>query len=76
MSTLSLFVVALAGIVGVAVVAGLGYLVHRRPALRGPLTIALAAALLMVTFYVGLAQVGGQGGEDGTPAARCSRTGR
>ncbi|MDQ1033592.1 hypothetical protein QFZ75_000008 [Streptomyces sp. V3I8] len=50
MSTLTALVVLLLVLVGLLVVGGLGYVVHRRPALIGPLTIAIAAAALLVAM--------------------------
>ncbi|WP_158506800.1 hypothetical protein [Streptomyces collinus] len=42
---LVLCVVLLLAVVGVAVVVGLGYVVHRRPALAAPVGVALTAAV-------------------------------
>jgi hypothetical protein len=59
-STLALLVVLLAVLVGLIVVVGLGYLTHRHPALKGPLIVALTAAGVLVTLFVGVAQAGPQ----------------
>jgi len=55
-TVLVLFVALLLVVVGLAVVAGLGYVVHRRPALAVPVGIALTAASALITAAVGLLQ--------------------
>ncbi|WP_158778949.1 hypothetical protein [Streptomyces cellulosae] len=50
MSTLALLVVLLWVVVGLAVVVGLGYLVFRRPRLKGPVMVSLTAATVLVAF--------------------------
>lgn len=56
MSTLVLLVLLLLVLVGLVVVGGLGYLVHRHPALMGPVTVAVAAAGVLATLVVGVAR--------------------
>ncbi|MCG8971374.1 hypothetical protein [Streptomyces sp. CL12-4] len=55
-------------VVGLAVIGGLGYLVHRRPALKTPVTVMLTATGILAAFVVGVlgitqasAQEGGTG---------------
>ncbi|MFH8500542.1 hypothetical protein [Streptomyces coeruleorubidus] len=56
------FSMMLAVIVALAVVAGLGYLAYRHPALKGPLTVALTAAGVLIALFIGVAQTSAQGG--------------
>ncbi|GAB2463462.1 hypothetical protein [Streptomyces incanus] len=68
MSTLALFVLLLGVVVGLAVVVGLGYLVHRRPALKTPVMVAVTAAGVLIAFAVGVvsvAQASARGGDAG-----------
>jgi hypothetical protein len=53
---LALLVLLLLVLVSLVVVGGLGYLVHRHPALMGPVTVAVAAAGVLATLVVGAAQ--------------------
>ncbi|GAP46012.1 hypothetical protein [Streptomyces azureus] len=73
-STLALFVLVLAVIVALGVVAGLGYLAYRHPALKGPLTVALTAAGVLVALFVGVAQAGTQ--SEAGPGSTVTPTGR
>ncbi|MFF0674278.1 hypothetical protein ACFYVE_39445 [Streptomyces tendae] len=57
MSTLALFVLLIGVVVGLALVGGLGYLVYRRPTLKGPVTVAVTAAGVLVTCVVGVVGV-------------------
>ncbi len=43
MSTLALFVLVIGIVVGLTVIGGLGYLVHRRPGLKTPVTVRLTS---------------------------------
>jgi hypothetical protein len=64
-STLAVFVLPIGIVVGLGVVVGLGCLVHRRPALKTPVTVALTAAGVLVASAVavmGVAQASSQGG--------------
>ncbi|MEV5646472.1 hypothetical protein AB0L67_41530 [Streptomyces flaveolus] len=69
MSALALFVLVIGTVVGLAVIGGLGYLVHRHPALKTPLTVMLTATGILAAFVVGVlgiaqatsAQEGGTG---------------
>ncbi|MFF8868502.1 hypothetical protein ACF08B_41580 [Streptomyces sp. NPDC015139] len=77
MSALALFVAVIGVSVGLALVGGLGYLVHRRPALKTPVTVALTAAGVLVAFVVGVlgvAQASARG--DASPSATTSPLGR
>lgn len=56
MSTLALSVLLLWVIVGLAVIVGAGYVVHRRPALNPPVMTALTAAGVLAAFLVGVSQ--------------------
>ncbi|MGW4271617.1 hypothetical protein ACWEGQ_04465 [Streptomyces seoulensis] len=53
---LVLSVVVLAAVFGLALVVGLGYAVHRRPALAEPVTVALTAAGVLGAFVFGIVQ--------------------
>lgn len=78
MSALALFVAVIGATVGLASVGGLGYLVHRRPALKAPVTIALTAAGVLVAFVVavfGVAQASARDG-DASPASTMPPSGR
>ncbi|MFJ8195208.1 hypothetical protein ACIQ8D_36565 [Streptomyces sp. NPDC096094] len=81
MSTLALFVLLLGVVVGLAVVAGLGYLVYRHPALKTPVTVAVTAAGVLVAFVVGVvgvvsvAQASARGG-DADPGVTVLPSGR
>ncbi|MFH9500567.1 hypothetical protein ACH4L9_34715 [Streptomyces globisporus] len=57
MSTLALLVVLLLVLVGLMFVGTLGYAVYRRPVLTQPLTVALAAAAVLVAMVTTLASV-------------------
>lgn len=48
MSSIVLLLALLLGVVGLMLAAGLAYVVHRRPALSGPLTAGLGGMTLMV----------------------------
>ncbi|MEU0852483.1 hypothetical protein ABZ387_31640 [Streptomyces flaveolus] len=68
MSALALFVLVIGIVVGLAVIGGLGYLVHRRPALKTPVTVMLTAAGILAAFVVGvlgITQASIQGGGAG-----------
>ncbi|XVV32996.1 hypothetical protein ACQPXT_01245 [Streptomyces sp. CA-100214] len=54
MSALALFVLAIGIVVGLAVIGGLGYLVHRHPALKSPVTVMLTATGILAAFIVGV----------------------
>ncbi|MGW5330711.1 hypothetical protein [Streptomyces sp. NPDC004014] len=56
-TVLVLFVALLLVLVGLALVVGLGYAVHRRPALAVPVGIAVTAAGVLVGAAVGILQV-------------------
>jgi protein-S-isoprenylcysteine O-methyltransferase Ste14 len=67
-SALALFVLVIGIVVGLAVIGGLGYLVHRRPALKTPVTVMLTATGILAAFVVGvlgIAQAGAQEGSAG-----------
>ncbi|MGX1226880.1 hypothetical protein [Streptomyces ambofaciens] len=71
MSTLALFVLLIGLVVSLALVVGLGVLVHRRPALNTPVMVAVAATGVLVAVVVGVfsvAQASAQGGEAGPGA--------
>ncbi|MEU1013854.1 hypothetical protein [Streptomyces sp. NPDC005890] len=53
---LMLLVSLLLVIVGLAFVVGLGYAVHRRPALAQPIGVAIAAAGVLAALVVGIVQ--------------------
>ncbi|MFJ4633430.1 hypothetical protein [Streptomyces sp. NPDC088847] len=55
MSTLAVLVVLLLVLVGLLVVGGLAYIVHRRPALTGPLSVAIAGAAVLVAVVTTVA---------------------
>jgi hypothetical protein len=77
-STLALFVLLIGVAVGLAFVGGLAYLVHRRPALKAPITVAVTAAGVLVGFVVGVvgvAQASARGGDAG-PGVTVSPSGR
>ncbi|MFF9457705.1 hypothetical protein [Streptomyces flaveolus] len=68
MSALALFVLVIGIVVGLAVICGLGYLVHRRPALKTPVTVLLTATGILAAFIVGvlgIAQADAQGHDAG-----------
>ncbi|MGW7410300.1 hypothetical protein ACWGI9_42665 [Streptomyces sp. NPDC054833] len=60
MSALALLVVLLLVLVGLVLVVGLGYVVHRRPALAAPLTVALAGAGVLAAVVFAIVQSAGQ----------------
>ncbi|GAB1339862.1 hypothetical protein ACE1SV_64520 [Streptomyces sp. E-15] len=55
-TVLVLFVALLLVVVCLALVVGLGYVVHRRPALAQPVGIAIATAGVLVAAAVGIVQ--------------------
>lgn len=59
MSTLVAMVALLLVLAGLAVVFGLGYAVHRRPALTAPVTVALAGAAVLVAIVTTLVSATG-----------------
>lgn len=59
MSTLVALVVLLLVLVVMMVVLGLGYAVHRRPALAAPITVAIAGAAVLVAVVTTLVSVTG-----------------
>ncbi|KUN80927.1 hypothetical protein AQJ66_24915 [Streptomyces bungoensis] len=56
MLVLVLCVALLLVVVDLAVVVGLGYVVHRRPALAVPVGVSLTAAGVLITATVGILQ--------------------
>jgi hypothetical protein len=54
---LALFVLLIGVVVGLALVGGLAYLVYRRPALKGPVSVAVTAAGVLVACVVGVVGV-------------------
>lgn len=56
MSTLALLVMLLLILAGLIVIGGLAYVVHRRPALAQPLTVALAGATVLAAIVLGIVQ--------------------
>jgi hypothetical protein len=60
MSTLAALVVLLLVLVGLMVVVALGYAVHRRPALTGPLSVAIAGAAVLVAVVTTVATAAGR----------------
>lgn len=54
MSTLVALVILLLVLVGMVVVLGLGYAVHRRPALTAPITVAIAGAAVLIAVITTL----------------------
>lgn len=78
MSTLALFVLLIGIVVGLALVGSLGVLVYRCPALKGPITVAVTAAGVLVACAVGVfgvAQASAQGVGAG-PGITVSPSGR
>lgn len=73
MSTLALLVVLLCVGFGLAVILGLGYLVFRRPPLKGPVMVSLTAAMALVALLAWATQAGAL---SGGPVAPTVRTGR
>ncbi|MFD3827389.1 hypothetical protein [Streptomyces sp. NPDC058625] len=78
MSTLALLVVLLWVGFGLAVIFGLGYLVSRRPRLKGPVMVSLTAAMALAAILTLVTQAGApsDGAEHGRPVAPTVRTGR
>ncbi|MER6342595.1 hypothetical protein ABT258_37720 [Streptomyces tendae] len=78
MSTLALLVVLLFAGFSLAVIFGLGYLVSRRPQLKGPVMVSLTATMAVVALLAWVTQAGAQSGEAGPdgPVAPTVRTGR
>jgi protein-S-isoprenylcysteine O-methyltransferase Ste14 len=77
-SALALFVLVIGIVVGLAVIGGLGYLVHRRPALKTPVTVMLTATGILAAFVVGvlgITQASAQGPSAG-PSVTESPSGR
>ncbi|MFF0836741.1 MULTISPECIES: hypothetical protein [unclassified Streptomyces] len=60
MSTLALLVVLLVTLVSLILVTGLGFVVHHRPALAVPVTVALAGAGVLTAVVFGIIQSTGQ----------------
>ncbi|MFJ7138017.1 hypothetical protein [Streptomyces fungicidicus] len=78
MSTLALLVVLLCAGFSLAVIFGLGYLVSRRPQLKGPVMVSLTAAMALVALLAWVTQAGtpSDGAGHGRPVTPTVRTGR
>ncbi|MGW5505780.1 hypothetical protein [Streptomyces rochei] len=66
MSTLALLVLVIGIAVGLVVIGGAAYLVHRHPPLLGPSTVAAAVATALIALVAAVVQTGPQGGGAGT----------
>lgn len=60
MSTIAMLVVLLLVLVGLLLVGALAYVVHRRPVLTQPVTVALAGATVLVAMVALVVTAGAQ----------------
>jgi protein-S-isoprenylcysteine O-methyltransferase Ste14 len=65
-SALALFVLVIGIVVGLAVIGGLGYLVHRRPALKTPVTVMLTATGILAAFVIGVLGIAQASAQEGS----------